>query len=406
MRVLWFSNTPAAGDDYVSSNCSGGWLKSLDKAIQKEVELHVVFHDKGYPAKFKVRNTCYYCVAAGSVSQRIKDKIRSLFGKIAEVERCLDIVKMVKPDIVHIHGTEAIWIKTIAYLQDIPVVLSIQAIVTVMMHKYYSGIKKNETSLFSNYRAVGGFYSRRAEDERRYARYVRYILGRTEWDRRVYKTLAPNAQYFVCNEVLRDGFYNNQWVDHVREDNKIIVHTTTGTLLFKGLETVCHAVSLLISIGVNIEWRIAGVAENSEYVKIVRRAFGSNYPQKGLKYLGSLNEIELINKLLEAHIYVSPSHQDNSPNALCEATILGMPCISTCAGGSSTIVRDGITGIVIQDGDPWALAGAVIELADDRSLANKYAKEARKDALNRHNKDSIVKNLIEIYKGILNESNT
>ena len=33
IKVLWFSNTPAAGDEYISSNSTGGWLKSLDKAI-------------------------------------------------------------------------------------------------------------------------------------------------------------------------------------------------------------------------------------------------------------------------------------------------------------------------------------------------------------------------------------
>ena len=35
MRILWFSNTPAAGDDFFSSKSTGGWLKSLDKAIQQ-----------------------------------------------------------------------------------------------------------------------------------------------------------------------------------------------------------------------------------------------------------------------------------------------------------------------------------------------------------------------------------
>jgi glycosyltransferase involved in cell wall biosynthesis len=104
--------------------------------------------------------------------------------------------------------------------------------------------------------------------------------------------------------------------------------------------------------------------------------------------------------MLEAHVFVSPSHQDNSPNALCEATMLGMPCISTCAGGSSTIVKDGITGILVQDGDPWSMAGAIIEMANDRFMANKYAKEARKEAVVRHDKKTIVESLVEVYQVI------
>ncbi len=400
MKILWFSNTPAAGDEYVSSNGSGGWLKSLDKAIQDQVELHVVFHDRGYPEEFKVGKTTYHCVASNSLRQRIKDKLISLKGRTGEVERCVEIVERVKPDIVHIHGTEAIWIKTVEFIHDIPVVLSIQAIVTVMMHKYYSGLLKKDTPFFSHYRKVGRFYDKRAYDERKFVKQVPFLLGRTEWDRRVYKVLAPHAKYYVSNEVLRDGFYCNEWKDSTRDDGKLIIHTTTGTLLFKGLETICQTVNLLNRIGMSVEWRVAGVDEKNEYVEIVRRKLKHDYPEKGLLLLGSLKEDELIERMLEAHVFVSPSHQDNSPNALCEATMLGMPCISTCAGGSSTIVKDGITGILVQDGDPWSMAGAIIEMANDRFMANKYAKEARKEAVVRHDKKTIVESLVEVYQVI------
>jgi glycosyltransferase involved in cell wall biosynthesis len=402
IKVLWFSNTPAAGDEYVSSNSSGGWLKSLDKAIQDKIELHVVFHDKGYPSEFKVGETNYYCVAAKSIKQKVYGKIRMFFGKKhPEIDRCLGVVNKVKPDIIHIHGTEAIWIQIAEYIHEIPVILSIQAIVTVMVSKYYSGIQKSEIPCFSYYKKLADYYNKRASDERKYVKYVNYLLGRTTWDKQVYSVIAPHAQYFVSNEVLRDGFYNTNWQEPKRNKDKLIVHTTTGTLLFKGLETVCQALSILNDIGVDVEWRVAGVEEGSEYHRIIKRKLKNDYPQKGLVLLGPLNENDLINRMLEAHIYVSPSHQDNSPNALCEATLLGMPCVSTCAGGSSTIIKDGITGIIVQDGDPWALAGAIMELAKDRILAIRYSSEARKEAIVRHNKKAIVDNLVGIYEKIL-----
>lgn len=401
MRVLWFSNTPAAGDEFVSNNGSGGWLKSLDKAIQDKVDLHVVFHDKGYPSEFKVGNTMYYCVASSSLRQHFIDKIRMLMGKKhSEIDRCLEVISKVKPDIIHIHGTEAIWIQIVERVSGIPIVLSVQAIVTVMINKYYSGIQKGDLSFFSPYKKVYKFYNKRAVDERIYVKNVNYLLGRTDWDRRVYSVLAPNAQYFVCNEVLRDGFYSSYWQEPIIND-KLIIHTTTGTLLFKGLETVCKSIDLLNGVGINVEWRIAGVDADSEYLKVIKRKLRTDFPRRGLVLLGALNEKELINRMLEAHIYVSPSHQDNSPNALCEATMLGMPCICTCAGGSSTIVKDGVTGIVIQDGDPWAMAGAVLELSRDRERANRFAVQARREALSRHNKKEIINNLVSIYNTIL-----
>ena len=83
--------------------------------------------------------------------------------------------------------------------------------------------------------------------------------------------------------------------------------------------------------------------------------------------------------------------------------MIGMPCVSTCAGGSSSILKDGLTGIVVQDGDPWAMAGAVLELIENRQKAVQYATAARAEAIQRHNKQTIVDNLINIYKRVLSK---
>ena len=41
---------------------------------------------------------------------------------------------------------------------------------------------------------------------------IKYCLGRTDWDRRCIKAIAPNAQYFYCQEIMREPFYNINWV--------------------------------------------------------------------------------------------------------------------------------------------------------------------------------------------------
>lgn len=402
MRVLWFTNTPAAGDEFISSNGTGGWLKSLDKAIQDKVELHVVFDNHRYPDEFVVGKTTYHQIAPHDKMSLVIRLLKQKHGKNPDLPHYLDLINKIKPDIIHIHGTEMAWIELAKYT-DVPVVLSVQAILTVMNFKYFSGITRKDLSFNSKYLSNYKIYQKSGVRERENLQYVKYVLGRTDWDRRCYSILAPHARYYICNEILREGFYNNQWKEPNYTDNKIIVHTTTGRLLFKGLETICKAVSELERIGVDIEWRVAGIAENDEIVTAVRHRMGARFPQKGLALLGPLDEKVLIEKMLEAHIYVNASHQDNSPNSLCEATLLGMPCVATFAGGSSTILKDGVTGILVQDGDPWALAGAVLELSRNRDLALKYAIAARSEAVNRHSINDIVSNLTFIYQEIINE---
>ena len=406
MRILWFSNTPAAGDDFFSSKSTGGWLKSLDKAIQDKVELHIAFYNRHYPAEFKVGETSYYQIGPYDKLSLIKRRLSLMMGNNPDIPRYLDIIKRVKPDLIHIHGTEQSFIQLTKHTK-VPVLLSIQAILTVLNHKYFAGITQSELPYFArNYISSYNKYLKQAKIERDYLPYVKYVLGRTDWDRRVYSVLAPHANYFVSNEILRDGFYNNCWKEIKREDQKTIIHTTTGGLLFKGFETTCMALQLLNKIGIDVEWRVAGLDESCKMVKVVKRKLGRDYPNKGLVLLGSLPEDVLIAKMLEAHIFVYPTHQDNSSNALCEAMIMGMPCISTFAGGSSTMLKNGIEGVMIQDGDPWAMAGAIIELVKNRERAIQYGQMARKTAMHRHSKDIITQSLFDIYQQITNNMPT
>ena len=78
------------------------------------------------------------------------------------------------------------------------------------------------------------------------------------------------------------------------------------------------------------------------------------------------------------HIYIAISHIENSPNSLCEALILGAPCIATNAGGTSSLIEDGNNGILIQDGDAYSMAGAIIELTENYNIAIDYGNSARK----------------------------
>ena len=98
------------------------------------------------------------------------------------------------------------------------------------------------------------------------------------------------------------------------------------------------------------------------------------------------------------------SHIENSPNNLCEAMILGMPCLATSAGGTSSILKDKEEGIIIQDGDPWVMAGAILELYRNSKMALEYGEKARITALKRHDKETIVNNLIQTYEIIIKET--
>jgi glycosyltransferase involved in cell wall biosynthesis len=81
--------------------------------------------------------------------------------------------------------------------------------------------------------------------------------------------------------------------------------------------------------------------------------------------------------------------------------ILGMPVVSTNVGGITSLITDKEEGLLVQEGEPYSMAGAIIELVNDYDFARLLGKNARKRSLMRHNPGVIGERLIEIYKTIL-----
>ena len=98
--------------------------------------------------------------------------------------------------------------------------------------------------------------------------------------------------------------------------------------------------------------------KQDEISYLVERKYKTRFTDYNIELLGPLLENELINELLTADLFVHASHIENSPNSVCEAMLLGMPVIATYAGGTPSILSDKNEGLLVQDGDPYALAGS------------------------------------------------
>ena len=412
MKVLWFSLSPGLSDAVLNNNYEGiGWIKSLEKNIQHKVDLSIVFYHDDAVEPFNIGPTRYFPVKRYRYGKLTKIKRRLLNSLETEydIRLFLKIIDEVKPDLIHIHGTESNFGLVQKYT-DIPTVVSIQGTITVYRYKFFSKISWFDVLKFSQLKSfafsrsfinVYNLFAKVAAREQEIYRHSKHFIGRTAWDRRVTAVLAPSAAYYHNDEILRASFYNNKWSYQPAE--KLKLFTTTWGNVYKGLETLLDCASLLDNINVNYEWQVAGINLNDEIVKIAARG-GKKRVSKNIKFLGMLNEPKLTDALLQAHIFIGTSHIENSPNSLCEAQILGLPCIATYAGGTNSLMEDNKEGILIQDGDPYAMAGAIIELKNDFNRAIVLGENGRNRALLRHNQQTITNDLLRIYDMIASAS--
>lgn len=415
MKILWFANTPCNASEFLGYNLSkGGWLSNLDLLIQKRVELHIAFYESKSIGDFKFGETTYHPLSSTSIRRNsLKNVIKPSVIFEEDLQLYLNLIDRVKPDLIHIHGTENSFITILPHVK-VPVVLTIQGLVSVIEHKFSGDFDSQQLKIlpntgksFKNRLFSESFYKRNfvfrlmAKREQKYLPYAKYIIGRTNWDRRVTRVLSPFSQYFHCDELLNPVFNECTKKYYSAERGKMVLFTTNGDSPFKGFETLCKAASLLKNNGFSFEWQVAGLSKGDTVVRMVKKLLGDQFPFDQIILLGKLDPKTLALKLSKADMYVMPSHIENSPNSLCEAMMVGLPCIATYAGGTSSLITDNIDGLLIQDGDPWSMAGTILELAKNISRANELGQAARSKALDRHDDTSIVSRQLEIYKFII-----
>lgn len=401
-------------------NIGGGWLESLEKHFRKDtdIELAVAFYWDGTQEldKFTESGRKYYAIPApytGSKLQKYKRRSQNLIEPPEIVNYFEEIVADFQPDMIHVFGSEKAF-GLIAPRVKVPTALWIQGNLTVYTHKWFSGISRAEVLKLTPQKdklkhtdneAKYQTSLKVAEREREIFKGCKYFTGRTDWDRRITQVLAPKAQYFHCDEILRDAFYQSHWKPHTNRDELRIMTTIQGNL-YKGFETILESMPMLQEqLDHKVRWRICGMKKEDALVKLFEKKYKVNPASLNIELLGRVSPETLIEELLAADMFVHPSHIDNSPNSVCEAMLVGTPVVATYAGGTPSLLENNQEGILVQAGDPYAMAGAILDLYHNQEIAVQMAQAAKHRAQERQNPKRIVDSLLAIYQNILAHEN-
>jgi len=170
----------------------------------------------------------------------------------------------------------------------------------------------------------------------------------------------------------------------------------------RGAETLIDAIALLKREFPMVSLALGG-GLNLRYG--YGKALASRVKERGLEgqveFLRWLGTEELIAQLLESHVFAITSWVENYPNSLCEAQLLGMPCVASYAGGMPSMVEDGVTGLHFPAGDAGVLAYQLRRLFLDDELAVSLGRQARAVALKRHDPQTVVHGMTDIYRQVL-----
>ncbi|MFH1093633.1 MAG: glycosyltransferase family 4 protein [Candidatus Omnitrophota bacterium] len=102
--------------------------------------------------------------------------------------------------------------------------------------------------------------------------------------------------------------------------------------------------------------------------------------------------------LQEIDIFVMPSVQEGLGLSILEALACGIPVVASNVGGIPSIIKHDVSGLLVEPGNPMALAGAIMHLMEDRSLAIRLGKKGRQEVEERFNLGKMAADMEKLYE--------
>ncbi|MBN2547568.1 MAG: glycosyltransferase [Anaerolineales bacterium] len=127
------------------------------------------------------------------------------------------------------------------------------------------------------------------------------------------------------------------------------------------------------------------------------RRFGQD-DQPTVIFPGQVKYADLPRFYRQADIYVSASHSDGTSISLLEAMACGMPVLVSDIPGNREWVSQGQQGWLFPDGDVKALADAIVQAVDQRTLLPEMGQAARQLTEQRANWDKNFPHLLQAFE--------
>ena len=240
-----------------------------------------------------------------------------------------------------------------------------------------------------------------------YLSMVDNVIGRTSWDKAHVKALAPNAHFFKCNEVLRKGFFENEW--DINKIERYTIFLSQGKSPVKGFHIALKAISFLIKDFPEVSLRIGGDFPTKSnhfltrnYCDYIKWLIKSLHVENRVHFLGKLDTEGMIREYKKAHVFLIPSTIENSPNSLGEAQCIGTPVVASFVGGIPDMVKDNESGLLYPMEEYELLANKVSDIFKDDTLATYLSKNEISAARERHDPQKNALELMKIYEKVLN----
>ncbi len=211
--------------------------------------------------------------------------------------------------------------------------------------------------------------------------------------------------------LVRTGIDLARFAPAPEQERVYDVLCVAGFSPFKGIEYLIRATALLapqwpglkvVSVGGPPAHR----RETETRLREERRRCGV---EESFEFMGPRDSDTVRTLLRQTKVFALPSivddegHMDGLPIALLEAAASGLPLVSTAVAGIPDLVQDGVTGIIVPQRDPEALAEAISRLLSDSDLRERMGRAARELVEQEFSREESGRRMLEAFAAAVHE---
>ncbi len=161
----------------------------------------------------------------------------------------------------------------------------------------------------------------------------------------------------------------------------------------KGVDDLLAALDLLQYVRPDVRTLIVGDGPLRSQLEETAHAFRLDGQ---VRFLGHRDDVPRL--LAAADLLVLPSRYEGLPNVALEAMRFRKPVVATAAPGTTEVVQDGVTGLLVPIQHPPALAQAIRTVIEDRDLAHRLGAAGRARAETEFRADTMIARFAALYE--------
>jgi glycosyltransferase involved in cell wall biosynthesis len=182
-------------------------------------------------------------------------------------------------------------------------------------------------------------------------------------------------------------------------ENQLIVGSVGRMVPVKGYDVFLRAARIILGKRPETRFILAGDGPSLQELMDTAREMGI---QKHVMFLGFRDDpLDVINAL---DVFVVCSYHEGIPTVLLEAMALGKAVVATKVGGIPEIIRNHISGLLVEPGDVEGLASACMRILDKPAVRKKLEGESERRIKEEFTSEVQTKRILGMYHQLMSQA--